>query len=260
MSMRIICKTFLNLFILSLICVQLSGCSKNKEKKFYKARPEEELYTEAITKLEKGKYDSALSSIEDLELEYPGSESLPGALYLKAKALHSVGRYEESNYVIEAFLLKFPHNENAEEILFLKSLNYYERVIDIGRDQHMTSMAAISFRKFLEIYPHSQYATEARLKVEYLEAALAGKEMDIGYFYYKKKNYSAALRRFQNVIDNYSTSIFASEALYRTAETFLILRMPEQARIYAAILGANYPNSKWYKKIYQSFENLDNAN
>lgn len=238
----------------------LSGCSKSKDPAFRKIDAEEVLYNDAMKHLERGRYESALTKIEDIELEYPNSANLHEALYLKAKALHSAGRYDESNDVIETFLVRFPHSEFAEELLFTKSLNYYERVIDIGRDQHMTFIAHESLQQFLKQYPRSSYSTQAKLKLEYLEAALAGKEMDIGYFYYKKKNYSASLRRFQNVIENYSTTIFTPEALYRTAEIFLILRMPKEAKVYAAVLGKNYPNSKWYHKIYQNFEKLDAIN
>lgn len=254
--MSSIIKFIFNLTLSVLLCVHLAGCSKKTTTQLRDITPENELYEASISKLERGKYDSALTSIEDLELYYPGSDSLSEVLYLKANALYSLGRYEESNYVVETFLLRFPHTEQAEDMLFLKSLNYYQRVIDIGRDQHMTRMAYESLEKFLQIYPSSKYSTEAKLKLEYLEAALAGKEMDIGYFYYNKKNYAAALRRFQNVIDDFSTTIFTPEALYRTSEIFLILRMPNEARTYAAILGKNYPESQWYHDIYQSFEDL----
>lgn len=253
-------KSIITTFVVAFALLNLSGCSKSKNPVFRKIDAEEVLYNDAVSNLERGKYESALAKIEDIELEYPNSNNLQKALYLKAKALHSTSRYDESNDVIDTFLIRFPHSEFAEELLFTKSLNYYERVIDIGRDQHMTFIAYESLKKFHAQYPNSSYSIQAKLKLEYLEAALAGKEMDIGYFYYKKKNYSAALRRFQNVIENYSTTIFTPEALYRTSEIFLILHMPKQAKVYAAVLGENYPNSKWYHKIYQNFEKLDAVN
>lgn len=253
-------KSVFTILLIVFTLLGVSGCSKSKDPAFRKIDEEEVLYNDAIRNLERGRYESALTKIEDIELEYPSSSNLQEILYLKAKALHASGRYDESNDVIETFLVRFPHSEFAEELLFMKSLNYYERVIDIGRDQRMTFIAYESLKQFLKLYPNSSYSTQAKLKLEYLEAALAGKEMDVGYFYYKKKNYSAALRRFQNVMENYSTTIFAPEALYRTAEILLILRMPKEAKVYAAVLGKNHPDSKWYHKIYQNFEQLDAIN
>jgi outer membrane protein assembly factor BamD len=58
----------------------------------------------------------------------------------------------------------------------------------------------------------------------------------------------AATYRFRNVIDNYQTSSHAPEALERLVECNLALGLPDEARKNAAVLGANYPGSYWYKQ------------
>ncbi|MFP5450093.1 MAG: outer membrane protein assembly factor BamD, partial [Alphaproteobacteria bacterium] len=43
----------------------------------------------------------------------------------------------------------------------------------------------------------------------------------------------------------------APEALYRMTESYLAMGIPEEAKRSAAVLGANYPGSKWYSRAYE---------
>ena len=61
----------------------------------------------------------------------------------------------------------------------------------------------------------------------------------------------AASLRFRNVIDTYQTTTHAPEALMRLTESYLALGMPGEAQRSAAVLGANYPGSRWYERAYQ---------
>ena len=106
-------------------------------------------------------------------------------------------------------------------------------------------------------FPQSEYASDARLKIDLVNDHLAGKEMEIGRFYERSGKWTAAQIRFQNVIDTYQTTSHAPEALYRLTETSLALGIPQEAKKYAAVLGANYPGSKWYEKAYELVQ--DNA-
>ncbi len=57
--------------------------------------------------------------------------------------------------------------------------------------------------------------------------------------------------RFRTVIDEYQTSTHVPEALMRLTESYLALGVPEEARKAAAVLGANYPSTDWYKRAYE---------
>jgi outer membrane protein assembly factor BamD len=75
--------------------------------------------------------------------------------------------------------------------------------------------------------------------------------MEIGRFYQRSGRWLAATLRFQNVIEQYETTSHTPEALYRLTESSLALGIREEAVKYAAVLGANYPGSKWYDKAYE---------
>jgi outer membrane protein assembly factor BamD len=80
---------------------------------------------------------------------------------------------------------------------------------------------------------------------------LAGKEMEIGRFYERRAEWLAGVLRFRNVVENYPTTTHAAEALVRLTECYLALGIPEEAKKTAAVLGANYPGSKWYEHAYE---------
>jgi outer membrane protein assembly factor BamD len=100
-------------------------------------------------------------------------------------------------------------------------------------------------------YPESKYSADARLKVDLIRDHLAGKEMEIGRFYQRRADWLAAVIRFRKVVDEYDTTSHAPEALMRLTESYLALGVPEEAKRSAAVLGANYPGSKWYEKAYE---------
>ena len=105
-------------------------------------------------------------------------------------------------------------------------------------------------------YPQSDYARDARLKIDMTYDQLAGKEMEIGRFYLTHDQHLAAINRFRTVIDNpnYQRTTHAPEALERLVEAYLSVGMTDEAQRAAAILGYNFPGSEWYAYAYQLME------
>ena len=102
---------------------------------------------------------------------------------------------------------------------------------------------------------HCHYAREAKLKIELARSNIAGKQMAIGRFYQSQKQFSAAIRRFKIVIDNYETTDQTPEALLRLSECYLALGAKEEAERSASVLIYNFPNSEWVKKLPKYFNN-----
>ena len=61
----------------------------------------------------------------------------------------------------------------------------------------------------------------------------------------------AATLRFRQVVDQYQTTSHAPEALYRLVESYLSLGIPTEAMKAGAVLGHNYPDSKWYERAHK---------
>ena len=115
----------------------------------------------------------------------------------------------------------------------------------------LSPAARTALQELIRRYPSTEYASDAKLKLDLVQDHLAGKEMEIGRYYERTGNWLAAQIRFQNVVDNFQTTSHAPEALYRLTETHLALGVPSEAQKYAAVLGANYPGNEWYEKAYK---------
>jgi len=103
-------------------------------------------------------------------------------------------------------------------------------------------------------YPDSDYARDARLKLELTHDHLAGKEMDIGRYYLRDNQHLAAIGRFKNVVKDYETTSQVEEALHRIVESYVALGIIEEAKLVGSVLGYNYPSSEWYEDSYEILE------
>lgn len=233
----------------------LSGCatfgSKKKGDTAYVARDVETLYTEAKQRLDDGQYKVAAALFDEVERQHPYSEWARRAQVMGAFSNYMNKDYDKAIERAQRFLSIHPGNRDAPYAYYLIALCYYEQIADVDRDQKITQQALDALTEIQRRYPQSEYAADARLKVDLVNDHLAGKEMQIGRYYERAGRWLAADIRFQNVVEKYQTTSHTPEALYRLTETNLALGIPAEAKKYAAVLGANYPGSEWYQKAYE---------
>ena len=103
----------------------------------------------------------------------------------------------------------------------------------------------------IEKYPDSDYATSAILKFDLAFDHLARKETEVGRYYLKRKHYTAAIKRFRVVVEDFQTTSHTPEALYRLVEAYLSLGLDAEAQTAGAILGYNYQSTDWYQDAYR---------
>ncbi|ANU07798.1 Outer membrane protein assembly factor BamD precursor [Paraurantiacibacter namhicola] len=216
----------------------------------YVARDVETLYAAAKARLDAGDYKMAAGLFDEVERQHPYSEWARRAQLMSAFTYYAQGDYNESIGAATRFLQIHPGNKDAPYAYYLIAMSYYEQISDIQRDQRTTRLALAALTEVTRRYPDSEYAADARLKIDLVNDHLAGKEMEIGRYYQRSGKWLAAQIRFQNVIETYQTTSHAPEALYRLTETSLALGVPMEAKRYAAVLGANYPGSEWYERAY----------
>ncbi len=223
----------------------------------YVARDVETLYSEAKRRLERGNTIVAAALFDEVERQHPYSPWARRAQLMSAFSYYSARDYNKAIASSQRFLSIHPGNKDAPYAYYLIALSYYEQISDVARDQKITEQALLALTEVNRRFPTTQYAADARLKLDLVNDHLAGKEMEIGRYYQRSGRWLAAQIRFQNVVDEYQTTSHAPEALYRLTESSLALGIPAEATKYAAVLGANYPGSKWYDKAYELIQ--DNA-
>ena len=234
--------------------VACSSSGKKKEKFAYVERPVETLYANATRDLERKRYDRAIAYFEEVERQHPYSAWARRSMLMKAFAYYQGNDYEEAISAVDQFISLHPGNKDAGYAYYLKAMCYYERIRDVGRDQDFTNNAVAALNDVIRRYPDTEYARDARLKLDLTFDHLAGKEMYVGRFYLKQNKHIAAINRFKTVVERYQTTSHVPEALHRIVEAYLELGIVEEARAAAAVLGYNYPGSFWYDETYKMFK------
>lgn len=236
--------------IFSLLLV--SACSSDDEEdENDPVEPANVLYEEARKTFDERDYKEAIKQFDEVERVHPYSEWAPRSQIMSAYASYRSRQYDDAILTLERFVKLHPGNESAGYAYYMIALCYYEQISDVGRDQGMTEKALKSLQDVIKRFPETEYARDAKLKLDLTIDHLAGKEMMVGMYYIERKEYISAANRFKAVIDKYQTTSHTPEALHRLVETYLLLGVRTEAERYAAVLGHNFPGSEWYRRSYE---------
>ena len=238
------------------LCLGACAGGKSKEKFAYVEQPVEQLYTRATERLERKRFPEAIALFEEVERQHPFTAWARRSTLMKAFALYQQNDYDESVAALDQFLALHPGNSNVPYAYYLKAMNFYERIRDVGRDQEFTNNAVAALTDVVRRAPDTEYARDARLKLDLTNDHLAGKEMYVGRYYLRNRKHIAAINRFKYVINNYQTTSHVPEALHRMVEAYIELGILDEAVANAAVLGHNYPGSKWYADSYKLMQKL----
>ncbi len=234
--------------------VALSGCSAFKKKKptlAYEERPVELLFSVGASYLDRHQWNDAVNYFREVERQHPYSEWSRRSILMTAYAHYEANSYAEAIADSERFITLYPGNAATPYAYYLKAICYFEQIVDVGRDQASTEQAQRALGEVIKRYPKTEYAIDARLKLDMVMDQLAGKEMTIGRFYLRAGDPIAAIGRFQTVVNRYQTTSHAPEALYRLIEANLTIGLVDEAKKDGAVLGYNYPGDYWYREGYR---------
>jgi len=230
----------------------VSGCASKKKHATlaYEERPVEVLYNVGADRLDKHRWTEAADYFREVERQHPYSEWSRRAILMTAYAHYQANSYSEAIADSERFISLYPGNPSTVYAYYLKSICYFEQIVDVGRDQAFTENAQAALREVIKRYPDSEYAADARLKMDMVADQLAGKEMTIGRYYLRNGDTIAAIGRFRTVVDRYQTTSHTPEALYRLVEAYLTVGLRDEAVRNGAVLGYNYPGDIWYRDAF----------
>jgi len=229
----------------------LGACSSDDDAELaYEERPVEQIYNKALEYLNATKYRQAAAEFDEVERQHPYSQWARRAMLMAAYCYYETNDYDSAILSAQRFIGLHPGNEDAAYAYYLMGISYYEQISDVGRDQAMTQNALATLTEVVRRFPDSEYARDARLKVDLTVDHLAGKEMEIGRYYLNQNAYIAAVNRFRTVVLQYQTTTHVPEALHRLTEAYLSLGIVTEAQTAAAVLGHNFPGSDWYEDSY----------
>ena len=245
------------LLALALLAVPVGACSsldvfgwfnKNDEPP---DDPADKLYNEGLYLLnQKHEYKQAAKKFEEVDRQHPYSEWARKSLLMDAYAYYSVGSYDETIAAAKRYVTLHPGSADAAYAQYLIGSSYYDQIPDVTRDQSGAEKALNELDEVVRKYPTSEYAAAAKRKMEMARDQLAGKEMTIGRYYMRKRDYTGAINRFKVVVTQYQTTRHVEEALMRLTEAYMALGIVPEAQTAAAVLGHNFPDSPWYRDAY----------
>ncbi|MDX5360902.1 MAG: outer membrane protein assembly factor BamD [Alphaproteobacteria bacterium] len=246
------------LTIAVLMLAGVSACgSTSQEEVPYVERPVEDLYNSAMNALNAQEYEIAVQLFDEVERQHPYSVWARRAILMGAFAAYQDNDYTASIAGAERYLELYPGSEDAAYAHYLIAQSYYEQISDVRRDQGFTQLALRNLREVVQRYPDTDYARDARVKIDLTLDHLAGKEMAIGRYYLEQRKYIGAINRFRKVVEDYQTTSHVPEALHRLVEANLAMGLASEAQTAAAVLGYNYPGSPWYADSYYLLEGKD---
>ena len=243
-------KIYRLIIILLSATLVIACASDNDAENPYVERPVHELYNQAANALERRDFGQAASLFDEVERQHPYSLWATKAQLMAGYAYYEANEYGDALVALNRFIQLHPGNKDIPYAYYLKALSYYEQISDVSRDQEITQKAMTSLQDILRRFPNTKYARDAKLKLDLTRDHLAGKEMAIGRWYLRQREYLAAINRFRQVVDKYQTTSHIPEALHRLSEAYSALGLKAEARQVASVLGHNYPGSEWYVDSY----------
>ena len=245
------------LYIFTLIIILTSCSNKIPKKKILNEKDLNlqvlETYKEGIKSLESGDSLYAAKKFNEVEILFPYSEWAPKASLMAAYAYYMQDYYLDAITELQRFIKIYPKHENLDYAYYLLAVSYYEKIVDEKKDLQSILNARKYFNFIIKNFPNTEYSLDSEFKVDLVNDVLASKEMYVGRYYFDKKNWISAIKRFRTVIDEYETTIYTEEALHRLVEVHYIIGLEDEAKKYAKLLGYNYESSAWYEKSYIIF-------
>jgi len=249
-------KIFLQILLISLT-IFLASCGKEKKISVINKNDINlqmiSLYEEGYQELLNGDVLYAANKFNEAESIFPQSEWAPTASLMAAYAYYSEDYYFEAIDQIEDYMKKYPNHINKDYAHFILAMCYYENIVDEKRDLEPLLQSKKEFELIVTKYPNTDFALDAKFKLELIEDRIAGKEMFIARHYLKSKKWIPAINRFKSILKSYETSVYVEEALYRLVEINYRLGLLDESKKYANLLGYNYDSSEWYKASYKIF-------
>jgi len=222
----------------------------NKDSEQLNERPVDQIYDDAWKKIQDEDYVNAAKQFDEVERQHPYSVWARRAMLMSAYCYYHANHYQEAISTSDEYISLHPGSHEVAYAFYLKAISLYEQIVDTERDQTNTEQALVALQDVVQRFPDTEYARDATLKIDLTLDHIAGKEMEVGRYYLTRGDYIGAINRFRTVVEQYQKTSQIAEALERLTEAYYALGVYNEAKTAAAVLGANYPGTEWYKDAY----------
>lgn len=233
------------LLLCSFALLLLGGCSKDIDLKEFENKSPEEILKIGKTEMANENFSDAVQVFEELEKLHPYSKLVAESQICTGDSNYKLKKYDEATSAFEIFVKTHPTHEKVPYALYMLGTINYEQMPIVSRDQDVTAKSLAYFVELVRRYPKSKYVKESEEKIKSLKQQLAGREMYVARYYQTRKNYAAAIGRFNTVVFAYSDTNQTPEALLRLIECYMAMGLPNEAQSVFKVLSTKYPKETW---------------
>ncbi|MGB7290576.1 MAG: outer membrane protein assembly factor BamD [Thermodesulfobacteriota bacterium] len=250
---------------LTLLVISSFGCGK---KKIDQGLNDEQLYQQAVEMLESEKrgfpwiftgtdYKTLFKILKEIQLRDPYSKYSILAELKTADAYFKKEEYEQAAIEYEEFLKRHPGSDEASYATYRLALSHFRQVKKPDRDPTSTREALKWFEFFIEKYPESPLVGKANEKISECRNRLAMREIYIGNYYSKRKNFKAAANRYNVVVSQYSDTKEFEKALYLLGNSYFKMGDNILARVTLKRVVDEFPDTEYRRKAETLLQKID---
>lgn len=187
------------------------------------------------------RFDEAITQFKKVKESYSNPELSAQAELKIADAHFENGAFIEAAAAYEDFRKLHPTNEKAVYALYRLALSNYNQVTGIDTDQTPVKNAVHYLEMFLAQYPGSEYATEARAKLDDCRAKELAYENYVGNFYLRTKKYPSAIKRLNEALQSFQGQPGLADTLFYLEQAYQKSGDEARAEEVRKLLAAQYP-------------------
>jgi outer membrane protein assembly factor BamD len=240
-------------FLISLI-IALSACAtwgkEDDERNPYKDLSATQLYAAAHKSLKKKEYTTAAKQLEAMETMYPFSDYTEKSQLDLIYAYYENEDYPSAAATAERFIHLYPRAKRVDYAYYMKGLANFQQTRGVfakilpmdesWRDPGTQNQAFLDFSLFIQKFPDSKYKANALQRMIYLRNMFAQHELNVSYFYFKRKMYVAAIERANYLVKNYPQAPSAQKAIVIMYESNRALGLNQAAEDALKVYQATY--------------------
>lgn len=206
--------------------------------------PADEQFQAATRLYEDGQYDRAVGAFQAFVFNYPQDSRVPEARWLAADSYYRMEDWATAAQEYLNYQRDFPRGERAAEAIYQAGRSYQEMSLRPELDQRDTERAINVYDRLLVEYPSSEFAAEARERVDELRNKLAEKTYLNAEFYFDHEDFEAAEIYLADLIATYPQTDWMPAGYALLARTFCAQGLTDRSADVVARLRESYPDSE----------------
>lgn len=229
----------------------IGGCATRRSNDEF--LPPQKLYAEIQSNIQSGDYQTATKRLQTLESRYPFNDFGIQA-ELDLIFVHYLAKENDmAEDSADRFIREHPRHPDVDYAYYMKGVAYFDQAPGLletlfgkdtyQRDPSNAQKSFQAFQLFLQKFPNSKYAPDARQRMVFLRDRLAKYEWAVADYYMRRGAWISALDRAYNIVNHYPQTPSMKPALQIMVTAYTRLGLTQLADDSKRMLELNFPGT-----------------